>query len=130
MEAVKHQWDPLQSPSFRPRGDFEHRGGQYLMMQEGRRGSKLPEGGGEVYCAALQGWHAPTVNEGDWDRLKVQNNEVNKPQRTEHRKRTFASTQPPGMQGLVGQHPWMGQRPALRWGSAKEGQRRGQEVSS
>ena len=27
MEAVKHQWDPLQSPSFRPRGDFEHRGG-------------------------------------------------------------------------------------------------------
>ena len=49
MEDVKHQWDPLQSPSFRPRGNFEHRGGA-ISEDARRRGGRLPEGGGK--CSA------------------------------------------------------------------------------
>ena len=49
MEDVKHQWDPLQSPSFRPRGNFEHRG-RGAISEDARReeGGKLPEGGESV----------------------------------------------------------------------------------
>ena len=49
--------------------------------------------------------------------IKVQNEEEINPKRQRHRKRTFASTQQLGLQGLVGPHPWMPQRAALRRGS-------------
>ena len=49
-------------------------------------------------------------------RIHTNEEEIN-PKKQRQRKRTFASTQQPGLQGLVGPHPWVRQRAALRRGS-------------